>query len=169
MNKRGQFYLVSAVVIIGLLIGFTTIANYSKKETYADIQNLQEEIGIEGNAVLEQMDYQGMGESTKLGRFEEFAETYYNNEEKQNLFFMFGNDDEISVIKYQELENEDIFVNGDDISTLADGTRNDYSSPANPTTITIGSDIYEFELTDSDEIHFIISQNIGGEKHVVAN
>ena len=37
MQKRGQFYLVAAIVLVTLILGFSTIANYSKKN-----QNLRD-------------------------------------------------------------------------------------------------------------------------------
>lgn len=32
MNKRGQFFLIAAVIIIGLLLGFATIANKAQRK-----------------------------------------------------------------------------------------------------------------------------------------
>jgi hypothetical protein len=165
-GKRGQFYFLSALIIIGLLVGFTTVMNYSKKETFEDISNLGEEVEIEGNAVLEQIE--NNPSIDEVGRFESFAETYKNKEEKQNLYFIFGNRDKINFVKYQELETESISVNGIGVFLL-DGTVRSFSSPADPTRISIGADNYDFDLTETDEIHFIISQNFGGEKHVVSN
>ena len=53
MNKRGQFYLVAAMVIIVLIVGFAAVQNYTKKSRTIKLIDLKEELGIESGKVLD--------------------------------------------------------------------------------------------------------------------
>ena len=53
MKKRGQFYLLSAIIIIGGIIGFSAVSNHFSKTDYEDLTGASEELDTEGAKVLE--------------------------------------------------------------------------------------------------------------------
>ena len=52
-QKRGQFYLIAALVIIAVIIGYAGISNYLEKKESIKLYNLGEELGIESENVLD--------------------------------------------------------------------------------------------------------------------
>src|SRR3989344_6026101 len=106
MSKSGQFYLVTAVVLAGIIIGISAISNYSKKEKSPGLDELKEEIGIESEKTL---DY-GTGNnlnSTQMYRLMQNFTNYYVNHEsraEKDLYFIFGNGNNLTVSGYQRSE-----------------------------------------------------------------
>src|SRR3989344_4139149 len=52
-DKNGQFYLLAAIVIIAIIIGFASVSNYIKNKSSVTVYNLRDELGIEGAQVLD--------------------------------------------------------------------------------------------------------------------
>jgi len=52
-QKRGQFYLIAALIIIAVIIGFAGISNYIQKKEVIKLYDLGEELGIESQNVLD--------------------------------------------------------------------------------------------------------------------
>ena len=53
MKKKGQAFLITAVIILMLLVAFITITNYSKKSSFSTVQALGEEIQIESEFIMD--------------------------------------------------------------------------------------------------------------------
>ena len=64
--KKGQFYLIAAIIIIGLLISFITIFNYAKTEENVIVNDLENELKIENQKVL---SYGFFSEDDKIRQF----------------------------------------------------------------------------------------------------
>mgnify|MGYP001600943155 FL=1 len=52
-RKRGQFYLLAAIVIIVLILGYAGVSNYINKRNATKVYDVKEELNIEGKDVLE--------------------------------------------------------------------------------------------------------------------
>ena len=59
-QKRGQFYLVAAIVIISLIVGFSVVSNYATNKEVVKLYDLKEELGIESANVLKYGTYQSV-------------------------------------------------------------------------------------------------------------
>ena len=107
-KKGGQFYLVAAIVIITILIGFSVVSNYSRNKEVVLLYDLKQELNIETARVLEYGIYQEEAAKTVLS---EFAESYadYAGEGK-NMYFFFGNFQDVTAVAYQDLSNNEIKI-----------------------------------------------------------
>jgi hypothetical protein len=130
MNKRGQFYLIAAIVIVSLIAGFFTVTNYTKQEESTRVYDLSEELGIEGNQVLDYGLVQQSSESTSGAQsmkslFENFTSRYskYVSDNSINIYFIFGNTTSISVVSYNELSGS--FFLGESQIEVKGGTKVD--------------------------------------------
>jgi hypothetical protein len=103
-NRRGQFYLVAAIVIITILIGFSVVSNYSRNREVVQLYDLKQELNIETARVLEYGTYQEEEADDLLA---DFAESYadYAGEGK-NMYFFFGNFQKVTAVAYQDLSND---------------------------------------------------------------
>ena len=163
-TKRGQFYLIAAVIIITVIIGFVTVANYSRKKTSVKLYDLGEELGIESQNVIDYGTYAG-GDIDIL--LEQFIESYVDYAGGgKNLYFLFGNSSSIKVIAYQELE-ESVSVDGSELIIINGKGEKMHTPSTNKVAILIGDVEYQFDLTEEQKFYFVVSQEIEGEKHVV--
>ncbi len=172
-NKSGQFYLAAAIVIIVVIVGFAAIQNYTQKQSSIKLYDIKDELGIEGGKVLDFGTYNVEDEEDKINLMLSFVSNYsqYAGEGK-NLYFVFGNQNKIYVIKYEDIVSGSVSVSfGEEKSELKTFIKSEeieaYTPTENKVTITIGDLDYEFELKRGENFYFIISQEVGGEQHVI--
>ncbi|MEK6875645.1 MAG: hypothetical protein AABX30_03100 [Nanoarchaeota archaeon] len=176
INKRGQFYLLAAVIIIAVILGFALTTNYLRDKSEVKLYDIGEELGIESENVLDYGVYQGKGNET----LRDFTELYsqYAGEGKE-LYFVFGDKDAITVATYQDIiiGTIDITVGGESKPGL-DVTEKKYASEdiiieEGQTTVNVlvgaegNKKTYEFNLEPNQNFYFIIAQDIEGETHVI--
>ena len=155
-GKKGQFYLLAAIIIITLIIGFITLQNYSSRNSSVTLYDLKEELGIESQNVIDYGTYiYGDDEAAINNLLENFIEDYvgYAGDNK-NLYFIFGDPEGLGlqVVAYQNLA----LIDSPPITT-ADST----------VVITIEDIQYQFSLEAGQNFYFIVSQEIEGEKYIV--
>ena len=145
MNKRGQFFLVAAVIIVVIILGFISVSNYAKKEKYLKIYDMKDELEIESQKVL---DY-GIMHTDKMSDFGKDYSSYIGGE--TDIYFITGDSQTLEMNKYNngvESAMTKPEIDKETILTTIDGTQ------------------YSFPLT-SDNFYFILSQESGGEVYVV--
>ena len=174
MHKRGQFYLISAIIIIGLIIVFAGVSNYLEKEEQTKIYDLKRDLEIESENVLAYGTYYSFGEDQMLNLLQGFIEAYAEYGEVQKIIFIFGNREKITVLGYQQLENEIILIgNGEEgeieleLIAGADPSSAMYDNPGGVVIVSVGGVDYSFELREGENFYFIIAQEIEGEQYVV--
>ena len=149
MEKRGQFYLIAAIIIVGLLISFITVFNYSKKEENVIVNDLENELKIESQKVL---DYSFVSGDDQIRQFGKDYSFYIGSEVE--IHFITGKDPNIKAYQYinrievDSSENLQIDNQNNKIIFTLDGTD------------------YEFDLTSGENFYFIISQQLKGETYV---
>jgi cysteine-rich repeat protein len=110
-EKRGQFFLIAAVVIIVVTVSIVTISNYTQKKDTVKLYDLGQELGIESQSVLDYGTYSELNETQMKALMENFIQNYVDYiGETGNLYFVFGNMNKINVIGYQQLANESVCV-----------------------------------------------------------
>lgn len=173
-NKRGQFYLAAAIVIIVVVIGFAAVQNYTQKQSSIKLYDVKDELGIEGGKVLDFGTYNVNNEADKIKLIESFASNYSEYVGVgRNLYFVFGNLEQIYVLTYTEVTSGSVGVSFGDTKTNLEIIEKIGKIDAYPTdsetkvVITIEDLEYEFELNVGENFYFIISQEIEGEQHVV--
>jgi hypothetical protein len=171
LNKRGQFYLLAAIIIITVIVGFAAISNYAKKKGTVKLYDIKDELQIESGEVLEY----GVSSRQDIGKLiDDFIERYqeYAGENKE-LYFIYGDFDEVWMVTFREILVTSK-VDGKSITTSKlDTERVELNitgdDPGTKTVIaTINNVDYEFELKPGENFFFVISQEIEGEKHIVS-
>lgn len=110
-NRRGQFFIIAAIVIITVIVSIATVSNYTQRKDVVKLYDLGQELGIESQQVLDYGTYNELNESEMKSLMETFIQNYVSYiEEKKNIYFVFGNKEKINVIGYQEIVSEDICV-----------------------------------------------------------
>jgi hypothetical protein len=171
-NKKGQFYLLAAIIIITVIIGFAAISNYAKKKTTVKLYDIKDELQIESGEVLEH----GISEEKDIENLiDDFIEKYQEYAgENRNLYFIFGNTKEVWMVSFEEIirgritetggtgvdipgvryEKKPLEIEGGRVvATIIDAEGNEIE--------------YEFKLNPGQNFFFVISQEVEGEQHIV--
>ncbi len=186
-QKKGQFYLIAAIIIVGIVIGFAAVTNYYKRGGISEkkVYFLSSELDIEGSYVVDYSVYRNQ-DSTEL--LKKFAEEYgkYAGEDR-SIFFVFGDKNKIVVATYEDYISGSItYTGGGTPTTIGQNIEDknfrsetcvsgnpdcDLSINAEKITIYIkhdGEEIpYEFNLNEGENFYFVISQDIPGRGRIV--
>src|SRR3972149_7820512 len=170
-DKRGQFYLVAAIIISVIVIGFVSMSNYSRRQETTNIQNVGRELSIESEKVLDYATYGGHDEKQTMKNFTERYITYLGAD--KDSYFLFGNTAQITVVGYAQ-SDKTIYVNTSSGQITVDLnigqiSSQDFNPPPNNVTLTIDGEDYEFGLKSGENFYFIMFEETGGEKHVIRN
>ena len=183
INRRGQFYLLAAIIIIAVIIGFATITNYAKSKSNIKLYDLGEELGIEGGEVLDYGTINGEGivvtirdSGEVINIMEHFTALYdlYAGENKK-IYYVFGNNNNIKAYNYIDISQGTVSITVTGVPSNLDilaKIRNDLPPETITKTgdlikISIGENIYDFDLKPGENFYFVISQEIGEEEYIV--
>ena len=177
-NKKGQFYLIAAIVIVAVIIGFAAVTNFYKRGNVAEkkVYYLANELDVEGSYVVDYSVYNG---EEAIDLLKNFVEEYgkYAGEDR-NIYFVFGNKRDIVVATYEEYISGTISVSGTGTPIGQDiedknfkTTRNPFGVDQDMVTINIEQDgeilPYTFTLNEGENFYFVISEDIPGRGRIV--
>lgn len=167
-NKRAQFYLIGAIIIITLIVGFATVSNYAKKQRSVKVYDLKEELKIESGKVLEYGTFSL--EERKESDFSE-AFTNYTEEENREIYFVYGNKDEIKIFGSMSTGSVSVSIGGSQSGMETFGTTEKIIDPLGEEEIivTLGDYNYTFNLKPGENFFFVISEETEGEQHIVTS
>jgi len=186
-DKKGQFYLLAAVVIITIIVGFAGVSNSLKKNSGIKLQDSGEELNFESGQVLEY----GVTHETNLTKLvTHFTTSYdeYAGENKEILFIVgnpdletYGTGDPISVGDLEVYSYSDT-VTGTIGVTLGTGAETSLEiterlkttisatkKSGEEVSVDFNDQIYTFEIKPGENFYFVISQTIDDEKFIVTN
>ncbi|MFH1307330.1 MAG: hypothetical protein ABIH72_00580 [archaeon] len=162
MNKRGQFYIVAAVIIIIALISLVSITNYVRnqnKET--KIYDLSKEVGDETGEVYSYGIYNEEDTQLLIRSWLNEYVNYANNYGPSDWLFVYGNSDNITALTFTNYTVGSIildFGGSAQIYTL-DETRSQGQSfiPfGDYVNVTFFNYAYDFELKKGENFYFVI-------------
>ncbi|MEK6945839.1 MAG: hypothetical protein AABW63_03525 [Nanoarchaeota archaeon] len=164
LNKRGQFYLIAAIVIISLIIGFFLISNSSKKKEQVRVYELSDQLKIEGQKVV---DYSIANNDKKIKEFTKNFSDYAGKD--IDIVYITGNYtvgavttfiNNLEVFRYNTTEMQEN-VNYSIISNYQTGGGN--------LTLPLNGIDYNFLVYPSENFYFVMTQTLNGEKYVARN
>jgi len=175
-EKRGQFYLLAAIILITIIIGFASVSNYLEKKDDIRLYNLGEELKIESKHVLDYGTYNEKNDTATQELIEGFIEKYATYIEAEiDIYFIFGNKKQIIIVGYQELTKDTPIIKiGEKEEAEVETTpgkkttiKGVYDREFDEVTITIDDNDYIFKLGEGENFYFVISQKIGEDIYVV--
>ena len=158
-NKRGQFYLIAAIVILSVIFGFVAITDYTQKNKYIESYSLRDKLKIESDKVIDYSIYNKLSKAEMQEKIDDLAKLYSENVNKNiEIIFISGyKDDATNTIKVYSFEN---------------GIRSDLDSPTienEDIKVDVKGKNYIFQSKEGENFHFIIFQNIEGENYIVTS
>ncbi len=176
MNKRGQFYIIAAVIIIIVIIGIAAVTNYTKRgdeSQQVKVYELTKELNLEGESVANYGIFQDENLDDIFSQFTTDYGQYINNGE-DDVYFVYGNATKVKVKGYVKQEtgnfqlnigasslfiNIEQYISGDikDLDIVYGD--NPPGSETNPNVLVeIAGKKYPFEIKRGQNFFFVIKQ-----------
>ena len=150
MNKKGQFYLIAAIIIAGILIALFYATNYSSKKVSYEGQEVADELRIEAEKVLE---YELNHPLSGIDEFQDFSMEFSDYAKDKDIYFILVDLDEGIQEHYKytgasKITTGELYVGGGEIQfAIDDGT-------------------YTFPLEEGKNFYSVIIYDKGGERYV---
>jgi hypothetical protein len=101
MNKRGQFYLIAALVIVGIIVGLATVYNSAKSVTEdSTIYDLSDEINFEGSQILASGLFNADSETDMNSKIINLTDYYARSNPESELLIVYGNSTNLTYVAY---------------------------------------------------------------------
>ena len=169
--KRGQFYLVAAMIIISIIVGIILFRNYISERPREKVYDLKEDLNIEVANVIDYGTYNELNDTSMENLLRGFIESYSQFGEIEKLLFIFGNKDNITVFTYQQLAEEiSINVGAGDVLVIGNpGVINTttFTPTGNKVKIIIYGNPYTFNLNKGENFYFIIVSTVEGNQIIL--
>jgi hypothetical protein len=176
MNKRGQFYLVAAMLIVLIMSGFAGVSSYalvnSEPETIVEISG---DLSRESYSIIEYGLYNGKDVDELLTEFtgDQIGEFFLEKTQDANIIFVYGDKKDLKALQYESGSQGDISI-GDSswvshtnliakIKNLGD------VSHKNSVEVELLERNYNFDVRDNEIFYFVIVKERGDEIFVRTN
>ena len=167
MEKRGQFYLVSAIIVAAIVISVIVVSNYSKKNEYLDLNSLRDELKIESAKVLDYGINNKLSQAGMSQLIQNFTQKYIDTESRdKNLYFVFGNQNNITLKGYQNTAHA-VSLDSTAVTSSSGAFLRSTAPLGNSVTLSIDKNSYIFTLKSGENFFFVISREVGGKEYVV--
>lgn len=168
MEKRGQFYLVAAIIVAAIIIGTVAVANSSTVTQKTNIASLRDQMQLESTRVIDYGINNQLTELQKSNLLQNLSQNYINAYARDDdLYFVFGTVNNITVIGFQNTGNIVTFDN----KQVASGQNAAFIYSEKPAltfvTLNINSTSYVFNVNQGENFDFVIVQQTGGEIDVL--
>ena len=151
MEKRGQFYLIAAFIIISIMMGVATVSNsLSTQKGSERIYDIKNELEVEREYVLSYGVAKGVD---IIELIETFTSDFTNASKELEFYIISGDEENLESYKYFNgtKETKDSEIVGDEIRMVVNGTR------------------HIFNITVGENFHYVIFNSHGGEGYVSSN
>jgi len=179
INKKGQFYLVAAIMIVIVIFGLTSIRTFAIVKTEPrQINDISAELKEETTRIIDYGIFSGKNLTEISENFtnEEYAPYFIKKTENANILFIYGNLTNLYSAQYLPQSTGNVFA------TLGGGGTNWQESTVlvNKTTVTgiikgdiltvtmLGKD-FDFEVKGNEMFYFVVAQEREGEIYVERN
>lgn len=200
MNKRGQFYIIAALIIAAIIAGLVSEANYAiRRPKPVKFYDLSKDYEAEVTRIIDSGVYQGKSDVEINGDVANFTKQFleYAQEKDPNLqlFYLYGNNNSITVVNYA-ISDADVIAENK-FSKLSGGgafavsevnieiggakfTRSveermehfrnisdTITNPGDEIGVVVAGIAYSFDLRGGDIIHYVVETESNEEIHIV--
>ncbi|MBD3253098.1 hypothetical protein GF386_05165 [Candidatus Pacearchaeota archaeon] len=176
-KKRGQFYIVAAVIIVVVLVSLTSITTYiSIKSNPETIYDLGEELSLEGFRVVEYGIYnqENVTQIVEDLTNETFFPYFSQKMSEADIGFIYGNKTDIYGVVYNRTEGGTISASlGETLSEIQYKKyvklKKRLENTGGETRLSVFDKNYTFEISEGEVFYFLIVQEKEGEVYIERN
>lgn len=165
--KRGQFYLISAIILAAIIVSLIVITNYSKKNDYTELENLKDEINIESAKVIDYGINNKLTQPAMNQLIQDFIQNYIDSQSRdKNLYFVFGDEESVTLNGYQN-EAHDIFLDSTQLASASGEFLGTLDPAGSDVKLSVDENSYIFTLKNGENFYFLISRESRGGSYFV--
>jgi hypothetical protein len=176
-GKRGQFYLVAAVVIVMILVGMAGVRTYANaKPEPRQIQDISSELNEEGARIIDYGIYSRENLTRILNNFsdEEFAPYFLKKTEATNIVLVYGNSSDLYSVQYNPSYTGSVYATIGGIapswqSSTIIPNRTKVDTSTGEVEIEVLEKNFKFKVRENEMFYFIISQEKDDEIYIEKN
>jgi len=178
-NKKGQFYLVAAIIIVLAISGIASIKTYATvKSEPRKIQNIGSELKEETARIVDYGVYSKENLTKVLNNFtdSEFAPYFLKKTENTNIVFIYGDKTDLYYVQYEPKDTGAVYATlggaspeWTNIEHYANRTKIDTATIGSTITVNVLGRDFIFDLRDNEMFYFLITQEKEGEVYVERN
>ncbi|MFZ1971020.1 MAG: hypothetical protein WAU65_02470 [Candidatus Nanoarchaeia archaeon] len=167
MNKRGQFYLIAAIIIISATVGFFVVSNYVSSEQNSNIYYQKDEIAIESQRVINYGVFNHNTNAQMEKNLYSLANLYINSNQQNNWYFIFNGTNGLNFTAYQSFPAT-VQVGNSQIGIPKEAVYSKYLNSAGSTlNVIINNYDYTFPVS-GENFFYIISGQSGGQNYTIS-
>lgn len=175
MNKRGQFFIIAAIVIAIVVIGIGTVYNYARSPTEDHkVYDLSEELNYESARVIDNGIFNSISDSELGTRLQELSDIYGQSNPDSDIVIVYGNKSEATLLYYKNTETGEISLGmgGSSIDVTVTGKRvtghQRFIPKKDSVQVTVSDREYDFDLKGGQSFYLIIKKDRGDERIIAA-
>ncbi len=171
LNKRGQFYLIAALVILTIFGGFIAVSNSVSYVKNPHIMDLKNEIRTEASAAINYGTYNAEADAQIESALINVSKYYIDEIPDGNLYFLLGTKDNMTLVAYQS-SPEGVFVNGGKLTGIGPKStyeQSGFTPDAGKIDIKTNETNYNFTINEGENFHFAISSFASGQKYSISD
>jgi len=162
-GKRGQFYILAAVIIISVIIGFTVIRNLARTEKETTrIYDLGEELKLETGSVFDYGIYNEEDTGTLVEDWTKIYYEYATEQEAGEWILIYGNEQEMTALSFSTTSSGEVgIITGGSApitlqveKTIID--KKEFSVTEGKIDVTFRNYTYQFNLKPAENFFFLI-------------
>ena len=194
MKKKGQFFILAAVIIAAVIVSLGLTTNYIRVNREPEnFYDFSYEVRKESGVVLDHQIYSDFDDDANLTNFVDLLATDVRDKDPDaNLIFIYGNNSEMNIRNYgseaigsggedipgggEESENQIVFLlGGSPITTQVGGTYDQYLDAWVQTILLEGEDnmeieirgqLYDFPVSEHKQVIFIMQKDVEDETFI---
>jgi len=186
LNKRGQFYLIAAVLIIVVVFAIVNLRGYTSNSETLDLSYIVDELNIETGQVITYGVFNPTSGQTINDLINTWSDAYVSYSQgkvsETDWIFIYGNEEGVfEVITFTDTDSSiRLNIGGDTAQTNVRGLDKKKGScddlekkckvELSKLTITLSDgNTYDFELKQGENFFFVISREGEEERHIVTD
>lgn len=166
MNKKGQFYLLAAIIIIIAIFSLYTIRNYVKTEPEErTVYDLKNELTFETGKVVDFSIYSKSDTNRVIENWTDLYVKANQGKEIENFVFVYGNGTLLNVVSFNRSSAGGVSINiGDEEWTLdqvyptKSQKKISFEKAVESITVKIEGIDYDFNLKEGENFIFLIKK-----------
>lgn len=168
MNKRGQFFIMAAIIVVVVISGLTGVATYinigNEQRTFYD---LSKEVGFETKKVL---DWGVFNDKEIDGLTESFLFKYSDYIGQDEVIFIYGNGEGYKALRFEEDRIGSIGLDTGMVKEININRRTEKKAKVilseNDVSVIINEISYDFNLREGQNFFFVIIKEVQNERFV---
>jgi hypothetical protein len=177
MNKRGQVFLIAALLIVLIAISITSLGTFASASPQPKIiSDLKSDLERESSEIIDYGIYNNQNLEDLTDQFieEKFSPYFFQKTDNSNIIFVYGNKTNLKAVKYNTESTGTISANiGGNINWINSGIFTQEikitDTTSGTTTVTLLNRDYIFKLREHEMFYFIIIQQKENEIYIKKN